>query len=410
LEQIVDYILPPIRDKWKEFGLIEGVHFVVGKTPPAWYKKPINPPKNWENTIAFWNGFYIVLMSLAKSNGKRGGSFDAGIIDEAAFVKGNVFRSVAVPMVRGNLYRFKTHWHHAILVLSSRPRKPEGYWVYELKKQAESNPEKVFYMEASALENRDVLGADWFKSQQATLTPEEYDIEILNKEIRQIPTGFYHTFDREKICYILRSGETDVRKNEILEMTWDFGGKFTCASVWQEQNFVERCLRQLYAKQGGKVSGLVAQFCKIYADQEFKYVRIWGEPRGRDRDPERPDLYSIIQQRFAEHGWITELMVPPQKKTPMHKERYDFFETLFAATDSRLPQVAINLTQCQDFVKSVELTDCDNECQKDKSAERDEGFPQEHAPHFGDGMDYYLYEKHGWRTNADPNARAGGVW
>lgn len=410
LEQIGDYILPPIREKWKEMGFIEGVHFVVGKTPPAWYKKPINPPKNWENTIAFWNGFYVVLMSLAKSNGKRGGSFDAGIIDEAAFVKGNVFRSVAVPMVRGNLYRFDSHWHHSIIIMTSRPRRPEGYWVYDLKREAEANPEKIFYLEASAEENREVLGEEWFKAQKATLSAEEYDIEILNKEIRQIPTGFYHTFDRDKICYILRAGETDVQKNELLEMTWDFGGKFTCASAWQESGFVERCVRQFYSKQGSKVTGVVDQFCKAFATHEMKYVRIWGEPRGKDRDPERPDLYSIIEQRFAERGWATELMVHDGKKTAFHKERYDFFETAFGSADARLPQIAINLTQCEDLVKSIELTDCDNDYRKDKKAETDPSFPQEHAPHFGDGMDYYLYEKHGWRLASDPNARAGSAW
>lgn len=411
VEQIRNSTLPPIIQKWAEFRLKEDVHYVIGKKPPDWFKRPISPPKEFGNIITFFNGFTIALLSTAKPPGKRGGSYDAGLIDEAAFVKGSVFKSVFMPMIRGNIYRFESHWHHSLIVISSRPRKSDGYWLYEFKKTAKENPNDVLYVESSAYANKDVLGEAWFIEQRRTLGHDEYAIEIDNKEMRQTPTGFYHTFNRDTICYQLRTGESDINRDELLEVTWDFGGKFTCMTVWQESNFVERCVDQFYSKQGDeKVSSIVDQFCRRYVAHGMKYVRIWGEPRGKDHDTERPDLFSIIEQRFNQRGWQCELKVQPGKRTPLHRERYNFFETLFASTDRRLPQIGINIVQASDLVISIEITDCDDEFRKIKTAEKDPSFPQEHAPHLSDGMDYYLYEKHGWRLLDDGNSRPGQAW
>lgn len=409
VEQIKNSMLPPIRDKWAEFGLKEDVHYVIGKRPPDWYKKPFSPPEKFDNCITFWNGFTIMLLSTAKPTGKRGGSYDAGIVDEAAFVKGSVFRSVFMPMIRGNLYRFQTHWHHALIVLSSRPRKTEGFWVYDLKKEAEKDPSKVLWMEASAFANRAVLGEDWFDDQRRTLGEEEYSIEIENKEQRQLPNGFYHTLDRRRNTYSLLPGNTDVRASELLEVSFDFGGKFTCASVWQEQDFVEKCLRQFFIKKG-QVTTLVDSICGHYKNHAYKYVRIWGEPRGQDPDPERPALYTIIQAAFERHGWMVEVKVQAGYKTKGHKERYEFMSIAHQGNNPLLPAIQYNAAAAPDLLIALENCDIKDDFQKDKSNEKDPNFPQEHAPHFTDGVDYYLFEKHGWRLADGSNHRPGGAW
>lgn len=407
IEQIKNNLLAPIRDKWKEFGLVEGVHFVVCKRPPEWFAKPFSQPESYENVITFWNGFTVVLLSTAKPEGKRGGSYDAGIIDEASFVKGSVVRSVFFPMVRGNLFRFNTHWHHSKIVLSSMPRDPKGFWVYDFEKEAEANPSEVLYLESSALENRAILGEQWFADQKRALG-DEYGVEIENKRITHLPNGFYHTFDRAKNV-VFNPAWNAYRRDELLEVSFDFGGKFTCATIWQEHGFVEHCLRQFYIKRG-KASALVASICNQYAGHAMKYVRIYGEPRGRDADPERPDLYTIIQQEFEARGWMVELMVKPGYKTKGHKERFEFMSLLLPNEDANLPRVQFDGIHCADVIKAIEGCDIKLDYTKEKKVETDPNFPQEHAPHFTDTVDYYLFEKHAWRRAEGAGHRASGVW
>ena len=50
--------LPAALSGLAEFGWIEGVHYVIGKRPPAklGYGKPIVPVHNLEDVVTFYNG------------------------------------------------------------------------------------------------------------------------------------------------------------------------------------------------------------------------------------------------------------------------------------------------------------------------------------------------------------------
>ena len=407
LEQIKNSMLPPITKKWEEMGLMQDVHYVIDKSPPDWFDEPYSKPEDYSNSITFWNGFTIMLLSTTRPNGKRGGSYDAGIVDEAAFMHGR-FRSAFFPMIRDNLYKFSTHWHHALILLSSRPRTTTGYWIYDLKNKAEAEPDKVLWMEGSAIENKEVLGEEWFDNQRQILG-DDYEVEVENKEITHLPTGFYHNLDKDRHYYTPRPGEVDIRHDEILEVSFDFGGKFNCASVWQEHNNVERCVQQFYVKRGGKIEALVNGICKHYRTHGIRYVRVWGDPRGHDADPGRPSLYEIIQQQFQANEWAAEIRVLPGKRTTAHKARYEFMESLLGGSNLMLPQVLFNRSTCADLIKALEICDVRDDYQKVKEMEKDPNFPQEHAPHFTDTVDYYLYEKHAWRLMPG-SSRAGQVY
>lgn len=418
VEQIKNSTLPPVIAKLGEMGITENRHFVVGKDPWAhhsahkWFKRPISPVKEFDNVISFWNGFTVVMLSAAKPSGKRGGSYDSGIVDEAAFVKRSFFQQVLMKMIRGNLYRFNTHLHHSLFILSSQARTVEGKWIEEFEEKARKNPDTFLFMWENARANTTVLGEKWFDDQREASSELDYLIEVENEKQTRLPDGFYPTLDRARHGYTPqrdRSGlMTDVRPEEFLEASFDFSGKFSCASVWQEQNFIERCVRRFYVKDKAKIRTLVDDICEHFRSHQFKYIRLWGEPRGRDRNPiEEDDIFTIIRKQFERHGWAAEIMVPQGLATRKHKERFSFMETLFAETEPRLPRVRFNMEAAQDVLISMENTDIDPEFRKIKTAERDPNFPQEHAPHFGDTTDYYLYYKHQWRLSADANAKPG---
>ena len=400
LDQIKEELLPVIIEKWRDFGLKENIHFVIGKRPPEWYASPYKPPKKYDNTVSFFNGCVIVLRTNARADSKRGGNYDAGLLDEASFIDGGTFKSVYGPMLRPGMggYRWDTHWYRCLCIFTSRPRKPKGYWVYEYKKRAGETPDKVLYMEASAYDNKAILKEEYFEEQKIVLG-DDYDIEILNKEKRKIPTGYYHTLDRLRNCYRVLKGETDTRP-QLLEISFDFGGKFNCACVWQEENFTERCIHQFHVKKKGKVEALVDKVCNHYKGHPLKYIRIYGDPRGWDRNPYGPPLYELVVARFNHNGWAAEVIVEPGKRTTAHKARYTFMAKILAGTPL-LPTVLFNEATCPDLLIAMEICDVKDDFQKDKDAEKDDHFPQEHAPHYTDTVDYYLYQKHGWRLEDD---------
>ena len=418
IEQIKNMTLPPVIAKLHEMGIVEDRHYVVGKDPWAkdsphkWFKRPIAPVKKYDNVITFWNGFTVVMLSAAKPNSQRGGSYDAGIIDEAAFVKRSFWEKVLLKMVRGNLLRFNSAMHHSIFILTSQPRNVEGRWVIEMEEKAKEEPEKFLFMWASAKDNEVVLGEDWFKMQKSSSSALDYQIEVENVRLKKLPDGWYHKYNEARHQYVpersVFGDMLDVRKDELLEATFDFSGKFNCASVWQEQDFVERCLHQFHVKEDGKIRKLVDDICHHYRDHGFKYVRLWGEPRGRDRNPiEEDDIFNIIRKRFESHGWTVEIMVPEGVRTKRHKERFSFMETILGEDDTRLPRVRINEITAPNVISSMQACDINEDYTKDKSAEKDPNFPQENAPHYSDGVDYYLYYKHNWRLLDDANGRAG---
>lgn len=420
IEQIKNMTLPPVIAKLAEMGIIEGKHFVVGKDPWGanskcrWFKRPISPVKKYDNVITFWNGLQVVMLSAAKPNSQRGGSYDAGIIDEAAFVKRSFWEKVLLKMIRGNLYRFDTHLHHNIFILTSQPRTAEGMWTMAMEQMAAAYPDMYLFMWASAKDNQVVLGPEWFKLQRQSSSHLEYLIEVENIRMKKLPDGFYHKFDDTKHTYKapkdLRGNMLDVRRDELLEASFDFSGKFSCASIWQEQDFVERCVRQFHVKEKKKIRALVDDICEHFKAHEFKYIRLWGEPRGRNRNEiDEDDIFTIMLKRFQHNEWMAEIMVPEKRATKGHKERFTFMEIVMDEEDPRLPRMRINAEACENVIISMQGTDINADFQKKKDAEKDEGFPQENAPHYGDTVDYYYYYKHAWRLTDDPNNRAGSA-
>lgn len=64
-KMMLSQTLPTTLNAWKFYGIYENIHYVINKKPPdKWnWKKPFVEPRNYENTISFFNGSIIVLIS-----------------------------------------------------------------------------------------------------------------------------------------------------------------------------------------------------------------------------------------------------------------------------------------------------------------------------------------------------------
>ena len=397
LEQITNEILPQIRKKLESLGLHEGTHYVVGIQPPEWFAKPISPIKDYGGAMTFWNGTIIRFLSHARPSGRRGGTYDWGIIDEALEMKETTFDTIFSQLIRGNLYTYTHALHHSLFIITSRPKKSFSFWIYRFRDLAKKNPEKYLWLEASAEDNKDALGQDWFDEQKDRLSPIQYQTEIENKEITQLPDGYYYLFQRGKHTYRPTYDSSrrmkDVRTNELLELSFDFGGKFSCMTVWQEHNGTEYCRRELFVKNERKLPALIDDFCAMFEGHEYKYARLWGEPRGRDENSLDENFYTVIQKRLKKNGWMSDIKTPSGYRTSAHDIRYTFLERLLGGDDA-LPKLMINEDACPSLVVALETTDVLADKGKDKSREKDDGYPQELATHLPDTLDYYLYLKY----------------
>lgn len=416
--QLLTKTLPAMEAKWQEMGLQEDVDYVVGRRPPKEFETPIQPPRKYENIVSWANGRCIELLSMDRPDLARGGSYTDGALDEAALVPWDHITKVLLPSLRGYRFHFSTHLYANLRAYTSIPWKPTGYWVFDFEEKAKADPDKYLFLESTAWDNVHVLGADYIRMLEQELPYLEFLVEVMNQRVRKVRDAFYHKFDADHHTYTVRylyadsergiatAGMADphYKADELLDITFDFSGWFNCASVWQDgmegKRRAEYCLHQFFVKENeGKIGELIDKICTHYITHRFKIVRLWGEPRGHDKRPDSTEtIYDKIAARFAKHGWKVEIRVPAGQ-VKQHKERCIYMNDLLAEETASMPVIRINDQTCKDLIIALQITAVKDDYQKDKLRERDRAFPQEHAPHFTDAIDYYLMQKHQWRTS-----------
>lgn len=427
--QLLTSTLPAVEMKWVEMGLVEGEDYVVGVKPPPDFEKCLDEPRDYKNVISWANGRRIQLMSMDRPDLQRGGTYVDGAADEAALISHEHVTKVMIPSLRGFVREFNTPLRGVFRAYTSIPWKPSGYWALDYEAKAQSQPDLYHWSEANAYDNIDVLGQDYLTRLEAELPYLEFLVEVMNKRVRKVNDAFYHKFDPERHTYSpsydYGEGERGIildkradpdgqrdshyRPDDVLDLSFDFSGYFNCCTVWQEgqhsdgrnKRRVEYCLRQLFVKSAeGKVAELVDKFCAVHTQHRYKVVRLWGEPRGHDPKADTPrTMFQQIQDRLVRSGWAVEIRVRPGQ-VRAHRERNYFVNELLAETNVALPLVRFNDVTCKDAIIAMQVTAVKDDYQKDKSKESDRAFPQEHAPHFTDTVDYYLMQKHGHRVKA----------
>lgn len=415
--QILTKTLPPVEGKWHDMGFKEHMgpdqpgHYVIGVKPPANWVKPYSPPRNFKNVITFYNGFTIEMLSLDRPDLARGGSYDGGEIDEAALIKKEHYTRVLLPSIRGNTHRYSSYLHHNVNFYTSMPWRQEGMWLLEYEDRSKLNPEEYFYQESTAWDNVLILTEKGIERYREEMDYLEYMVEIENFRISKTDKGFYPKWDDNIHLYlpayhysegergIKVAGVQDRDKGKLLDVSLDFSGWFNCATIYQEKNFVETMIGSFHVKDEEKIAELVDHIVRAYADHKNKYVRLWGEPRGNDRRPEGDPLFQVIRARFIHHGWSCDIRA--SVRAGSHESRYMLINDILSETNPRLPKLRVNQEACKSVAIAVKLTEIKADFKKNKAKERDRKYPQEHAPHYTDTIDYFFEQKYGYLVHED---------
>jgi hypothetical protein len=161
----------------------------------------------------------------------------------------------------------------------------------------------------------------------------------------------------------------------------------------------------------GKLRKVVDMFIQKFKYHRFKYVRLYGEPRGRDKQiNEEDDIYEQIQKQLEQAGWFVEIRVVKGYKTQNQSARYLLCDDILTECNPALPKFRINEVEAADVIIAIEGAGIMPDFSKDKSKEKDPNYPQQHATHYTDTKDYYLWTKHHWKRDNPANNRPGEAW
>lgn len=415
-KQILNNFLPPMIELWERMGLIEDVHFVIGKTPPKEWKRPYNRPKKYDNVITFFNGTCIVLISMDRKDLARGGSYDWGMFDEAVLINKDRHDKEIMPMMRGNEHRFTHHFHQRVIYLSSQSWLPSGNWVPNLRHQMDlkENPDGVHYVESTAADNAAVGGQKYIDRMRELLPMVVFDVEIMNKIVEQVPDCFYEEFSENNLysnsydydygdrLFDFVAKDNDYDRSKILAFSFDFGGSACFATVHQDDGKADRTINCFYKKRdlttpqsSSLISLLVDELAATYKGHS-NLIEIWGDRNGNNRQANSSrTYYEEIMQMFREKGFHPVLKVEPGLLDPAHLVRHYVANRLLSGLEKSVPKVLINQNNCKPLIISMQTAPVKLDFKKDKGSEDPRsGTPPEHATHFSDCWDNYYVKKY----------------
>ena len=231
-------IVPSWMVHWENWGLRRDRHYIVGKKPwkALGWKKPVFEPANWENTIAFYNGSVLNLVSQDRSGTSNSLSLDYVVLDEAKLLDYEQLKDETFQANRGNqMYFGKCYMHHGMTITSDTAMTKKGSWYFRYEKEMDSglvrvieglvnhlwvlrqklkkHPERAIYYEQkirkeeeqlnffrskcllyckySSITNLAVLGKEFVRRMKRELPLLTFMTSIMCKRVGISPDGFY---------------------------------------------------------------------------------------------------------------------------------------------------------------------------------------------------------------------------
>lgn len=330
-------ILPSMLIHLERWGYKRDLHYVVGKRP--WkalkWKNPIFTPANWENTISFYNGSVINIISQDRKGTSNSMSLDYIIIDEAKFIDYEQLKDETFQANRGNqMYFGNFYMHHGLTITSDMPVTKKGSWFLSYKDQMDKDlvqaiegvvydiwrlrqkllkyPEKaasiseriaamtsqlnflrskcLLYKEYSSIENLAILTEDFIRRAKRDLPPLTFATSIMCKRIGIASDGFYgglredvnyYTAPNESILYLANLGkvtedcrlDSDCDPNLPLCIAFDANANINWAVVGQvDRTWKLRVLKSFFVKYERKLPELMDDVLRYYSYHKRKQV------------------------------------------------------------------------------------------------------------------------------------------
>jgi len=316
--------LPPVVLGWERMGFKKNKHFIVGGRAPEnkGFKLPhICPEKDaWHFTIHWFNGSIHRMISLERQLSANSMSLDYAAVFEARYINKKRFSEEVIPAIRGNRRYYKRcPWHEGYHISSDQPLTKDGTWLWDFEKQ--NDPELndlildeyrlfynaiqekklraavehrrnllmfrkqcVLYTEYDSLENIDVLGFDYIKNMENSLSPSVFLASVMSKKIMKFDVNmFYSSFDPSVHTYVSENldyvkglkldqqiydscrFDGDLNWNSPLIISLDYNTDINSLVVGQIDGTNLKTIKTMYVKKPRKLKELVQDFCNYYS-------------------------------------------------------------------------------------------------------------------------------------------------
>tara|TARA_R110002167_G_scaffold364968_1_gene588353 strand:+ start:9078 stop:10613 length:1536 start_codon:yes stop_codon:yes gene_type:complete len=444
--QILSNTLKSTKNGLRLLGFYEDIDYVVGTRAgkKMGFKMPHEVPDKWDNMIHWSNGTVFQLVSLDNANSGRGINSSGFLSDETSLqdedklaisVK-NTNRSIPQEIIwKNNPFLFSETY------VTSMPITKKGNWVLKYEELCRKDPEKYFYMKATAKSNMENLRPDYFEYMRQSYSNEIiYNAEMLNIQPKEITDGFYaqlnpdiHYYTDYDNSYLESVPITDLDGNHFnckqdrdisaklpLMISVDYGAGINSLTVSQLHENEYRVVKQFFVKTPKILDDLfINEFIPYYEPFPNKVVKFYGDRSGNSKVANSKLTFSQqAASLLRKAGWRVHMM--PVGNNPPHINKFRLINVMLRSdgrNNNGLPKIRINENNCKDLIISLEHAEAietSKGIEKDKRSERRKTVEQEHATHLSDTFDYPIYslfwEKfiNGGRSSEDtPNSNIG---
>lgn len=275
--------------------------------------------------------------------------------------------------------------------------------LYELRREA------VYFVEASTLDNIDVVTERYLRQMKRVLSPRQFDASILNIREKGADFAFYGTFDEVLHTYSdidysytdqynsindlpepwRKDGDLDTGRG--LEIACDWNAAIVSMEIAQEFRHVLKILNSIEVLHPQRIKHLAQKFNDYYINYPKKKVVHHYDQTAIGVDASREISYAAeLSRELTNLGWSVEDHYIGA--APTHESRYKLFARVFAEDDINTKPIRINRSNCDEnliiAIQNTGLLETDKGHRKDKKPESSRSaVDPRHAPHHTDAMD-----------------------
>lgn len=451
-------LVPSIYSGLDALGYEENRHYFIGKRGPESWDRPHKRMKDWSHAMHWSCGSALAFISQDRAGMGNGISTDYYIVDEGKLINGQRFQDSSRQAMRGNRQHFDGQPEfQSILIVSDRPTTKAGKWfmqyrermdpeviefifqgayrqqqlrdainsgslsertvqdyLYEIdaleRELNELRCEAVYFHEASALDNIDVIGWENFLEMERSMDPRLFKTSMLNEDFDFVEGAWYSDLDDERHCYTPsytsftvergydrdRITSKDSRHDaEIIpslpiDIALDYGGRINCLVVGQMFGDLYRVDNAFHGLHPMTTSDVVKLFTRYYAQHKNKTVFYYYDHTALDRHGASGlSYYDSVFNTLREEGWT--VVAVDIGHTPAPAQRYEQWSGLLRAQQAPL---MFNPDNCKDLLTAMRLVaikEGPKGIEKDKRPERGSLEEQVHAPHYTDAVDTLVW-------------------
>lgn len=452
-QQLLTRTLPSTLKGLETMGFKRDIHYVIGKKPhrTLGFAKPYIEPVSYDRVISWYNGSIQYLISQDIPGSSNSLTLQGIIGDEAKLLNFDKLKDETFPANGGFQGPWRNcPWLNSLLFTSDMPSGKRGSWfmnyedemdpeviayieglitqIYHLKlrkqntytKKQITNYEKelsywrskaVHYIEASSIENVELLGTKYIAQQKRDLPPLIFQTSILCRKPGKQRGTFYealspalhyytaydnsyllnldYDFDEAQRESCLQDG--DLQRDKPICVAFDYNANINWLVAGQAKDSKMLILKSFYVKYQRKLRELVDDFCEYYRHHYTKEVIFYFDQTalGSNYAVSDDDFRSVIQHQFEKNGWtVTPVHIG---QAPRHTEKHLMINQALQGQNNYLyPQ--INETQNEALVLAMELAGLRvgrNGWEKDKAGEKLAETEEDKLEHRTDGTDAF---------------------